>query len=148
VAVDGLGKEEPTLLLSNNSTETARNLIIRYAGRNRVEDGLGSCVDFFHLDCLSSEVRLNADLDATLTVLAHGCYRWLGRQLKGHEKVRPKQLYRRFVETGGVVEVREGRLVVTLDRRSRNPLLREAALDRERTPVPWLRQLPVEFGYS
>lgn len=38
VAVDGLGKEMPTLLLSNNEQETARNLIIRYAGRNRVED--------------------------------------------------------------------------------------------------------------
>ena len=43
VAVDGLGNERPTLLISNNEQETARNLIIRYAGRNRVEDGLGSC---------------------------------------------------------------------------------------------------------
>ena len=148
VAVDGLGNEEPTLLLSNDEAETARNLIIRYAGRNRVEDGLGSLVDFFHLDCLSSAVRLNADLDALATVLAHGCYRWLGRQLKGYEKVRPKQLYRKFVETGGVVAVEQGRVVVTLDRRSHNPVLRAAALDRELTPVPWLRQLPVCFCYS
>jgi hypothetical protein len=29
VAVDGLGKEQPTLLLSNNTEETARNLLIR-----------------------------------------------------------------------------------------------------------------------
>jgi hypothetical protein len=49
-------------------------LIIRYAGRNGVEDGLGISVNFFHLDCLASEVRLNVDLDVTLTVLAHGCY--------------------------------------------------------------------------
>ena len=41
VAVDGLGNERPTLLLSNDTEETARNLVIRYAGRNRVEDGLG-----------------------------------------------------------------------------------------------------------
>jgi hypothetical protein len=75
VAVDGLGKEQPTLLLSNNTQKTARDLIIRYAGRNRVEDGLGQCVNFFHLDCLASEVRLNVDLDAALTVLAQGCYR-------------------------------------------------------------------------
>ena len=31
VAVDGLGNEEPTLLLTNNTEETARNLLIRYA---------------------------------------------------------------------------------------------------------------------
>ena len=148
VAVDGLGNEKPTLLLSNDTTQTPRQLLLRYAGRNRVADGLGSCVDFFHLDCLSSVVRLNADLDAATTVLAQGCYRWLGSRLKGYEKLRPKQLYRKFVETGGLVEVHEDRVVVTFDRRSRNPLLREAALDRERTPVPWLRQLPVLFCYS
>jgi hypothetical protein len=28
-------------------------------------------------------VRLNVDLDATLTVLANGCYRWLTKQLRG-----------------------------------------------------------------
>ena len=39
-------------------------MVIRYAGRNRVEDGLGISVNFFHLDCLASEVRLNVDLDA------------------------------------------------------------------------------------
>jgi hypothetical protein len=113
-----------------------------------VEDGLGSCVNFFHLDCLASEVRLNADLDCAATVLAQGCYRWLGSRLKGYEKLGPKQLYRKFVETGGLVEVGEGRVVVTLDRRSHNPPLREAALDREPVPVPWLRQLPVLFNYS
>jgi hypothetical protein len=148
VAVDGLGKEQPTLLLSNNTQETARNLVIRYAGRNRVEDGLGQCVNFFHLDCLASEVRLNVDLDSALTVLAQGCYRWLGKQLKGFEKAAPKQLYRRFVETGGSVEVEAERVVVRLDRRSHNPLLREAALDREAPPIPWLRNRTIHFLYT
>lgn len=148
VAVDGLGREEPTLLLSNNTEETARQLIMRYAGRNLVEDGLGSCVDFFHLDCLSSEVRLNADLDALATVLAHGCYRWLAHQLKGYDKVRPKQLFRKCVDTGGLISAGKGHLVVTLDRRSHNPVLREAALDRDELPIPWLRNYFVRFVYS
>jgi hypothetical protein len=148
VAIDGMGNEEPTLLLSNNMQETARQLVIRYAGRNRVEDGLGSCVNFFHLDCLASEVRLNADLDCTTTVLAQGCYSWLGRQLKGYDKTKAKQLYRYFVETGGVVQIEKDRVVVSLDRRSRNPVLREAALDQQLTPVPWLGHLPIVFSYS
>jgi len=148
VAIDGLGKERPTLLLSNNSVETARQLVIRYAGRNRVEDGLGSAVNFFHLDCLSSEVRLNVDVDAALTVVANGCYRWLGSRLKGWEKSRPKDLYRKFVETGGAVTVREDRVVVQLDRRSHNPILREAALDRDGPPIPWLGNRPVQFTFA
>jgi hypothetical protein len=78
LAVTGLGREQATLFLSNNLEQTGRGLIVRYAGRNRVEDGLGQAVNFFHLDCLASEVRLNVDLDTALTVLANGCYRWLG----------------------------------------------------------------------
>jgi hypothetical protein len=147
VAVTGLGREEPTLCLSNNAQVTARELITRYAGRNSVEDALGISVDFFHLDCLASEVRLNVDLDVALTVIANGCYRWLATRLRGFDKAKPKQLYRRFVETGGRVEVHGDRLVVHFDKRSHNPILREAALDRDCAPIPWLGCRPITFEY-
>ena len=147
LAVDGLGREQPTLFLSNNFDETARQLIIRYAGRNRIEDGLGTAVNFFHLDCLASEVRLNVDLDTVMTVLANGCYRWLGKQLRGFDKAAPKQLYRRFVETGGVIEIEENRIVVHFDKRCHNPILREAALDRTPSTIPWLAGRSISFRY-
>ena len=148
LAVTGLGRDNPTLFLTNNKTETAREIVIRYAGRNRVEDGLGSSVNFFHLDCLASEVRLNVDLDTTMTVLANGCYRWLGAQLRGYEDMSPKKLYRRFVETGGAVEVRPDCIFVRFDRRSHNPVLREAALDQDPVPMAWLGNLPVKFAFA
>ncbi|MBV8455329.1 MAG: hypothetical protein JO122_01785 [Acetobacteraceae bacterium] len=148
IAVDGLGRQKLTLFLTNHPQETARNVIIRYAGRNRVEDGLGISVNFFHLDCLASEVRLNVDLDAVLTVLAHGCYRWLGWRLRGYEKAAPKQLYRLFVETAGTVKVRDAEIVVQFDRRSHNPILREAALDREAEPIPWLGDRRIRFVFD
>ena len=148
LATEGLGREKPTLFLSNHWEETARNLIIRYAGRNRVEDGLGISVNFFHLDCLASEVRLNVDLDAAMTVLANGCYRWLGKQLRGYDKAAPKTLYRCFVETGGVIKVTQDKIIVHFDKRSHNPILREAALDREKVPIPWLGNRRLEFAFS
>lgn len=147
IAVTGLGREQPTLFITNQFHETPREVIIRYAGRNRVEDGLGISVNFFHLDCLASEVRLNVDLDATLTVLANGCYRWLASRLRGYEKAAPKQLYRRFVETAGGIEVRDDGIVVHFHKRSHNPILQEAALDREPTCIPWLNNLPVRFAF-
>jgi hypothetical protein len=147
LAVSGLGREEPTLCLSNNFEVSGRDVITRYAGRNGVEDSLGISVNFFHLDCLASEVRLNVDLDVALTVLAHGCYRWLATRLRGFDKAKPKQLYRRFVETSGVVEVEANRVVVRFDKRSHNPILREAALDRDCPGIPWLRNRPIVFEY-
>ena len=101
LVVQGLGREQPTLFLSNNTNATARDLICRYAQRNRIEDGIGIGVNFFHLDCLASAVRLNVDVDVALTVLANGCYRWLAQRLRGFDKAAPKQLFRRFVETAG-----------------------------------------------
>lgn len=148
VAVTGLGREQPTLFLSTNSKESARALIVRYAGRNRVEDALGISVNFFHLDCLASEVRLNVDLDAMLTVLANGCYRWLAKQLHGFETAAPNQLFRKFVETSGVVEIEQKRIVVRFDKRGHNPILREAVLDQPSQTIPWLQNLPLVFQYS
>jgi hypothetical protein len=149
IAVRGLGRENPTLFLTNNFDATPRQLIMNYARRNGMEDALGSSVNFFHLDCLSSEVRLNVDLDTVLTVLANGCYRWLASQLHGFDQAKPKALYRKFVETSGAVEI-EGhrRIVVYFDRRSHNPILREAQLDKDRPTIPWLGDHRLEFVYS
>ena len=91
---------------------------------------------------------MNVDLDVALTVLAHGCYRWLARSLKGFDRCAPKQVYRKFVETSGEVFIAEGRIVVRFDRRSHTPILREAALDREYPPVAWLNDLPISFAYT
>lgn len=149
IAVRGLGREQPTLFLSNNFAVSPRELIMNYARRNGVEDSLGTSVNFFHLDCLSSEVRLNVDLDVTMTVLANNCYRWLGSQLRGFEQTKPKCLFRKFIETGGTVEVASGRrLLVTFDRRSHNPILREAMLDHDCPPIPWLQNHRLEFHFS
>ncbi len=147
LAVTGLGRDAPTLLITNNQGETARQTIIRYAQRNRIEDGLGISVNFFHLDCLASEVRLNVDVDVAATVLANGCYRWLAKQLRGFDKAAPKQLYRKFVETSGVVEIQADKILVKFDKRAHNPILREAALDSTPMKVPWLKDLPVVFEF-
>jgi hypothetical protein len=149
IAVTGLGREQPTLFLTNHFEVSPREVIRHYARRNGIEDGLGTNVNFFHLDCLSSDVRLNVDLDVTLTVLANGCYRWLASRLKGFTKAKPKQLYRKFVETAGQVEVTsDGRLLVTFERRCHNPILREAGLDQDSPPIPWLKNYRIAFAYK
>ena len=51
------------------------------------------------------------------------------------------------METAGLVEVEENRVVVRFDRRSHIPVLREAALDQDAFSVPWLQNRPVTFVY-
>ena len=71
----------------------------------------------------------------------------MASRLRGFAKAAPKQLYRRFVETGGTVQIQEDGITVSFERRSHNPILREAGLDRQCPPIPWLNNLPVTFAY-
>ena len=76
-----------------------------------------------------------------------GC--WLASQLHGFDRSKPKALYRKFVETSGAVEIESGRrIVVYFDRRSHNPILREAELDKESPKIPWLSNHRLEFVYT
>ncbi len=144
-----LVEEQPMKPVAKHFQASARELVMNHARRNGVEDALGSSVNFFHLDCLSSEVRLNVDWDVVLTVIANGCYRWLGSQLHGFAQSKPKALYRKFVETSGAVEIEAGRrIVVYLDRRGHNPIPQEAALDQARPRIPWLANHRLEFMYA
>jgi hypothetical protein len=145
IIVRGLGRESPTFFLSNDrpQRETAREVVQAYAQRNLVENDLGEKITFFHLDCLSSDVRLNVDFDLTLTVAADLLYRELGRRLKGFEQASPQRLFRKFVDTIGSVEVEEDRVRVRLAKRAHNPLLREARLVGLTPPVPWWGNRPL-----
>jgi hypothetical protein len=46
-----------------------------------------------------------------------------------------------------LVTIDDRQIVVRLDRRSHNPILREAGLDRQCPPIPWLNNLSVTFAY-
>jgi hypothetical protein len=145
IIVRGLGREEPTFFLTNDRPErqTARETVQSYAGRNLIENGLGEQITFFHLDCLSSDVRLNVDFDLTLSVAADLLYRELARRLKGFDQASPQKLFRKFVDTMGQVEIEEDKVRVRLDKRAHNPLLKEAGLFGLTPPVPWLVNRPV-----
>ena len=72
-------------------------MIETYASRNHIEHSLGEKIRFFHLDCLSSEVRLNVDFDLTLTVAAAMLYQRLASRLKGFTESTPQKIFRKFV---------------------------------------------------
>jgi transposase len=145
--VTGLGHESPTFILTNDLPEpqTARQAIQTYASRNHVENQLGEQITFFHLACLCSDVRLNVDFDLTLTVVADLLYRSLAERLKGFARAGPARLFRKFVDTPGVIEVRADGVVVRLGKRAHNPLLKEAGMTKPTRPVPWLGDRSVQL---
>jgi transposase-like protein len=144
--VRGLGRESPTVLITNHTTATPKFLIERYARRMTIEQRLAEAIRAFHLDSLSSSVPLNVDLDVVLSVLASTICAALRRRLPGYHTATPDTLQRRFLQTGGLLHTSDHTITVRLDRRAYSPVLRSA--DLPDTTVPWWgnRRLHLEYA--
>jgi hypothetical protein len=143
-----LGHDQPTVLLTNDLTSSLKSIITRYARRMLIENGLSDAVDFFHLDALSSAVALNVDFDVLLTVIASGIYRSFAKMLHGYERAKGRQIFRRFLDTSARVTVSKEAVTVQLPRRAHNPMLLDAGLIGQSTPIPWWnrRTLRIEIA--
>jgi hypothetical protein len=146
IIVKGLGRDAPTIIITNDTTTTAKTIIERYARRMTIEQRLAEAIRAFHLDALSSTVALNIDLDVVLTVLADAAFAALARRIPGYHDTTPDTIQRRFIETAGTIHPTNDTITIRLDERAYAPLLRAA--DLPPTPVPWLgeRTLHIEIG--
>lgn len=132
------GKDKPTFLLTNDRKREPGTLLTRYARRTLIENNLGEQVHFFHVDALSSSVRIKVDLDVVLSVVASGGYRWMARQLKGFETATAATIWSQLLDRRGTVEVTKDEVVVRVRRFGRAPVLLESKVSRDPTPVSWL----------
>ena len=145
--VTGLGREAPTVIITNDRTSTVKQLIERYARRMGIEQRLAEIIRAFHTDALSSTVNLNVDLDITLCVLAHAVLTALGTHLSGYANTTPDTIQRRFIETPGEIITNDHAITVRLDRRAYTPTLRQSTLPTA-TTVPWLGNRTLQFQYA
>jgi hypothetical protein len=147
LVVTGLGRDTPTVLITNDHDLTAKALIEHYARRMTIEQRLAEIIQAFHADALSSAVNLNVDLDIMLCVLAQTLTAALRTRLPGYASVTPDVLQRRFLETPGQITTSSDTITVRLDRRAYTPVLRQADLP-DNTPVPWWGNRTLRFEFS
>jgi hypothetical protein len=147
LAVRNIGREQPTLLLTNDLERTSKQLFARYAERMTIENELDAYIGGFHLDALSSGLPLNIDLDTTLTVIAGNLYRLLARRLSRYEHATPDRLWRHFLDATGTIHTSDEALTIDIRVRTYHPVLIDAGLADQATPIPWLdgRQLRLRF---
>jgi hypothetical protein len=146
--VTGLGRDAPTVIITNDDQITTRALIERYARRMTIEQRLAEIIQAFCADALSSAVNLNVDLDVVLCVLAQALLAAFRLRLPGnYAHATPDTLQRRFLDTPGEILHDGTSITVKINRRAYSPVLREATLPAD-TTVPWWggRQLHFEFA--
>jgi hypothetical protein len=137
IAIKNIGRDEPTLLISNDLTTAGKSLFARYAERMMVENELDAYIGGFHLDALTSGVPLNVDLDTTLTVVAGNLYRLLALKLSRYEKATPGTLWRDFLDATGTLHIDDSEVTCALNLRSHHPALIDAGFADLQTPIPW-----------
>ena len=146
LVVRGLGREEPTVIITNDTQTTAKQLIERYARRMTIEQRLAEAIRSFHLDALCGAVPLNVDLDVVLSVLAGALCAALRRRLAGYDAATPDTIQRRFLQTSGVILTHNKDITVRLNRRTYSPVLRQADIPDVR--VPWWGDRRLHFEYQ
>ncbi len=148
LVVTGLGRDAPTVIISNDHDITTRALIGQYARRMTIEQRLAEIIQAFHADTLSSAVNLNVDLDIVLCVLAQALLAAFRARLgPGYAAATPDTLQRRFLDTPGTITSDGDTTTVILSRRAYSPVLRQSDL-RADTIVPWWqgRRLRLQFA--
>ncbi len=147
LVVRGLGRDTPTVIITNDRRSSAKQIIERYARRMSIEQRLAEAIRSFHLDALAGAVPLNVDLDVVLSVLAGTVCASLRRRLgTGYTAATPDTLQRRFLSTSGVIVNHHDTIVVRLNRRTYSPVLRSA--DIPHVAVPWWGGRHLQFEYA
>jgi len=136
LVVTGLGREEPTVIITNDEQVKTRALVQQYARRMTIEQRLAEIIRAFCADALSSTVNLNVDFDVMLAVLAQAITAAIRHRLPGYAAATPDTIQRRFLETPGQIITDAAGVTVRLDRRAFSPVLRKAQLPAN-TRVPW-----------
>ncbi len=137
IFITDLGREEPTILLTNPRHLAVEKLITRYARRMLIENSISDAVRFFHLDALSSAVGLKVDFDMALLVIASGLYRLLARRMRGYNDTQARQVFRDLVNLPADVEISEQEVRGEFHRRAHLPIVLASELCKQAVNVPW-----------
>jgi hypothetical protein len=138
IAVNGLGRDQATLMLTNQQQPTVKQLIERYGKRWGIENQLAEQIRAFHLDSLCSQVPLAVDFDVALTVLADIAYRHFARGLHAaYHNQTPDTIRSHLTDGIGELRFSPGHVEVRLKRRAHTPALLDAGYHDRRIQVPW-----------
>lgn len=135
--ITDLGHDEPTILLTNDASSTAKSIITRYAKRMLIENALSDAVRFFHIDALSSSVGFKVDFDMALLVLGSGLYRLMARRMRGYADAQARHIFRDLIDMPANVAITENEIRVRFERRAHLPIVLASGLFDKAVAVPW-----------
>lgn len=145
IIMKGNGREEPAFFITNDFKSSAKEIILQYSKRWRVENCIEETISFFNLNALSSPILIKIHFDMLLTMIADTLYYHLAQSLKGFENCDAEKIFRHFVDMPAHIKVEGDRIHVQYPLRSHNPVLRSAEFEKWMPPISWLGGRKLSF---
>ena len=147
IAMKGTGRDQPSFLITNDFDSAAESIVLRYARRWRIENGIAEAVKFFSLNALSSPILIKVHLDVLMTMIAYALYHFLSQRLRGFEQCRATTIFRHFINMKCEISVQGNILMVTFPRRAHNPILKASQLDKTAPAISWIGNRRLRFQF-
>ena len=147
IVMKGNGRQDPSFFVTNDLDGPAESIVLRYAQRWRVENGIAEAVKFFSLNALSSSILIKVHFDVLMTMIAHALYHFMSQKLRGFEDCRAATIFRQFINIRAEILIRGDVIRVKFPRRSHNPIIKAAQLDNKATPISWLGNKRLQFEF-
>lgn len=123
IAILGTKRIKPALIITNDTSLKADEIVRKYAQRWLVENEISEQIHFFHLNQLSSSIVIKVDFDLVMTILAHNLYRVLANDLHGFESATCKTIYDKFIMNSARIRVSKNKILVELKKKRNLPLI-------------------------
>jgi transposase len=147
IVMKGNGREQPSFFVTNDLDSPAESIVARYAQRWRIENGIAEAVKFFSLNALSSSILIKVHFDVLMTMIAHALYHFMSQKLRGFEDCRAATIFRQFIDMKADIVIRGELIRVKFPRRSHNPIIKAAQLDKKATRISWLGNKRLQFEF-
>jgi transposase len=147
IVMKGNGREQPSFFVTNDLDVPADSIVLRYAQRWRIENGIAEAVKFFSLNALSSSMLIKVHFDILMTMIAHALYHFISQKLRGFEDCRAATIFRQFINMKADIVIRGDVIRVKFPRRSHNPIIKTALLDKKATRISWLGNKRLQFEF-
>ena len=141
LVVTGLGRDEPTVIITNDDAIATRALITQYARRMTIEQRLAEIIRSFCADACPAP---SASTSTWTSCSPSSPRRSPPRCAPGYATATPDTIQRRFLETPGQIITTPDAVTIRLDRRAFSPVLRHADLPPA-TPVPWWQGRTIRY---
>jgi len=148
IVITGNGREKPTFVITNDFELLQKEILTIYARRWHIENTLSELVHFFKMNAVTSPIMVSIHFDMLWTIIAHTIYAALRCELKGFEKNRANNIFKKFINMPGNISYDGKEFVIKIRKRTTTPILKSVKKLNQSVKVPWLDNKPLRIEWT